>query len=97
MKATTKTVKKINIVKKPVVPLEPVKELPKELPETLVTKEPPKEPVVKELPSYRLFHFDVLNMSRMELDGSSDNASISSDDSSSGMKRKNQKATTSYS
>ena len=90
MKATTKTVKKINIVKKPVVPLEPVKELPKELPETLVTKEP--TPVVKEpvaLPSYRLFHFDVLNLTRMELDGSGgDDCSTGSDDSTKSKKPK---------
>lgn len=75
MNATTKTVKKINIVKKPVL-------VPKEQP-----KELPKEPVVKELtptalPSYRLFHFDVLNLTRMELDGSgADDASTGSDDS----------------
>jgi DNA polymerase elongation subunit (family B) len=86
MKATTKIVKKLNIVKKPV-------EVSKELPQTPVVKEQviktpvTKEttPVVKTLPSYRLFHFDVLNLTRMELDGTgADDCSVGtsgSDDS----------------
>ena len=54
MKPTTKTVKKINIVKKPVVlPLDP---------------------------SFRLFHFDILNMTREELEGA-DDCSVGTNDS----------------
>ncbi len=39
-----------------------------------------KKPVQHEIVSYRLFSFDILNMSRFELEGAPDDASSSSDD-----------------
>ena len=51
-----KSTKKLNIVKKPLVP-----------------------PI--QIPSFRLFHFDILNMTREELEGPSDDASTGSDES----------------
>jgi len=64
MKSTTKTTKKLNIIKKPT-----------------------QKTSGDEYPSFRLFHFDILNMTRFELDGASDDTSTNSDDSNREKKR----------